>query len=108
MAEKWTYEKEAAAFDEADHDLSKLRRVEVRRGEPKSSLAVRFDPADLERLRQRAEAEGVGVTQLVRRWVIEHLDEPEAATAVDDLMQGLEKSLQAARAIKRSTARKAG
>ncbi len=51
MAEKWAYEKDAAAFDKADHDLSKLRRVEVRHGEPKSSLAVRFDAADLERLR---------------------------------------------------------
>ena len=108
MADKWAYEKSAAAFDETDHDLSKLRRVEVPRSEPKSSLAVRFEAADLERIRQRAEAEGVGITQLVRRWVVERLEEPETTVAAEDLMEGLEKSLRAARAIKRSMKRKAG
>ncbi|MGH9092204.1 MAG: hypothetical protein ACRDZR_12640 [Acidimicrobiales bacterium] len=105
--DNWPYEDDARAFDEADHDLSELHRVEVRRGEPKSSLAVRFDATDLVRLRQRAGAEGVGVTQLVRRWVQERLDEPESGAAVEDLMEALEKGLRAARAIKRST-RKAG
>lgn len=81
----------------------------VRRGNPKSSLAVRFDSADLEQLRVRAEVEGLGVTQLVRRWVMERLNEPSPVGAVEDLMEGLEKSLKAARALKRSTGtRKAG
>ena len=89
--------------------MSKLTRVTVRRGNPKSSLAVRFDPADLEQLRVRAEVEGLGVTQLVRRWVMERLNEPSPVGAVEDLMEGLEKSLKAARALKRSTGtRKAG
>lgn len=107
MTKKWAYESDAKRFDEADHDLAKLRRVDVRRREPKSSLAVRFEAADLERLRQRAQAEGVGVTQLVRRWVQERLDEPETAAAVEDLVQALETSLRAARSIKRSTPRRA-
>lgn len=34
--------------------------------EPKWSLAVRCNAVDLERHRQRAEADGVGITQLVR------------------------------------------
>lgn len=73
------------------------------------SLAVRFDPADLEQLRVRAEAEGLGATQLVGRWVMEHLDEPSVGGAVEDLVEGLEKSLKATRALKRSTGtRKAG
>lgn len=56
-----------------------------------------------------AEAEGLGVTQLVRRWVMERLDEPSPGSAVEELMEGLEKSLKAARALKRSTGtRKAG
>lgn len=94
-----TYENDAKVFDETDHDHSKYRRAEIRRGEPKSSLAVRFEAADLDRLRRRAGAEGVGITQLVRRWVQERLDEPEPGAAVDDLMEGLEQSLRAARAI---------
>jgi hypothetical protein len=108
MAEKWAHEKDAEAFDKAEFDLSHMHRATVRRGEPKSSLAVRFDTGDLERLRDRADTEGVGVTQLVRRWVTERLDEVEPAGAVDDLMEGLERSLRAARALKRSTGRKAG
>ena len=106
-ADERASEPDATAFDETDHDLTTLRRVELRRGEPKSSLAVRFEAADLERLRQRAESEGVGVTQLVRRWIQERLDEPEPAAAVEDLIDTLEQSLRAARAIRRST-RKAG
>ena len=90
------------AFDDGDFDVSSLRQVEVHRGRPKSSLAVRFDASDLERLRQRADAEGVGVTQLVRQWVIERLDEPDTSGAVADLLDALDKSVRAARAIRRS------
>lgn len=106
MADKWAYEKDAAAFDTSDLGRAELRRLDVPRGEPKSSLAVRFDAADLERLRQRAAAEGVGVTQLVRRWVQERLDEQEPAGAVDELMEALQKGMQAARTIRRSTSRR--
>jgi hypothetical protein len=77
-------DQERNAFDDGELDISTLRRVEVSRGQPMSSLAVRFDAADLERLRQRAKAEGVGVTQLVRRWVRDRLDEPEQGDGVDD------------------------
>lgn len=108
MAEKWPYEKDAHKFEESEHDVAKMRRVQVNRHDPKSSLAVRFDTLDLERLRARAEAEGVGVTQLVRRWVIERLDEPESSGSVEDLLAALEESMRAARAIKRSGGRKVG
>jgi hypothetical protein len=66
-------------------------------------LSVRFDAADLERLRERAAASGVGITQLVRTWVLERLDEPEPSAAVSDLMESLERSLRAARTIKRAS-----
>lgn len=92
------------AFDEGDFDLTTLRRADVRVGrEPKSALSVRFDAADIERLRERAAATGVGVTQLVRTWVLERLDEPEPSAAVGDLMDALERSLRAARTIKRAS-----
>ena len=46
---------------------------------------------------------GVGITQLVRAWVLERLDEPEPSAAVGDLMEALERSLRAARTIKRAS-----
>jgi len=108
MSERRAHDRDAAAFEAADYDLSILRRVEVRRGKAKSSLAVRFDADDLDRLRQRAEAQGIGVTQLVRRWVLDRLDEPDEAGAVDELMDALDKTMRAARAIKRQATRRAG
>jgi hypothetical protein len=95
---------EIEGFDDGDFDLGALRPADVRVGrEPKSALSVRFDAADIERLRRRADAEGVGITQLVRAWVLERLDEPEPSAAVGDLMDALERGLQAARTIKRAT-----
>lgn len=95
---------EVDAFDEDDFDLATLQPAEVRVGrEPKSALSVRFDAADIERLRDRAAIAGVGITQLVRAWVLERLDEPEPSAAVGDLMEALERSLQAARTIKRAS-----
>lgn len=94
-------------FDDDDFDLGTLRPADVRVGrEPKSALSVRFDAADIERLRERAAADGVGITQLVRAWVLERLDEPEPSAAVGDLMQALERSMQAARTIKRASGTK--
>lgn len=108
MVERTKPGDDKAAFDAGDFDVTSLRRVEVQRGQPKSSLAVRFDAADLERLRQRADAEGVGITQLVRRWVLDRLDEPDDAGSVDDLIDALDNSVRAARALKRSGPRRAG
>lgn len=95
------------AFDEGRLDVSQLRRVEVSRGQPKSSLAVRFDARDLDRLRVRAESDGVGVTQLVRQWVLERLDEPEDSGEMDSLLEALDQSLKVARALKRTRKRRA-
>ena len=87
------------AFDEGEFDLATMCPADVRVGrEPKSALS-----ADIERLRQRAAAAGVGITQLVRTWVLERLDEPEPSAAVGDLMESLERSLRAARSIQRGS-----
>jgi hypothetical protein len=102
------FEKEADEFDRTEHLPSEMAGAQVRRRkvEPKNALAVRFEVADLDRLRARAEAEGVGVTQLVRNWVVERLAEPPEAGAADDLVESLQKSLQAARVLKRSRGRR--
>ncbi len=92
------------AFEEGEFDLTALRQAEVRVArEPKSALSVRFDADDIERLRQRAGAAGIGVTQLARMWVLERLDEPEPSAAVGDLMESLERSMRAARSIQRAS-----
>lgn len=92
------------AFDEGELDLESLRPADVRIGrEPKSALSVRFDAADIERLRERAGAAGMGITQLVRSWVLERLDEQEPSAAVGDLVESLERSLRAARNIQRAS-----
>lgn len=73
------YEKEATAADEQEYLISEGTPVDVQVGPRRmSSLAVRFGQADVDRLRARAEAEGVGVTQLVRAWVLERLAERDA------------------------------
>lgn len=98
-------DRDREAFDRGDLDSLGLVPADVkiiRDGGPKSALSVRLDGADIERLRARAETEGVGLTQLVRRWVLERLDEPPAPNAIVELMESLEASLRAARAIKRT------
>ncbi len=63
-----------------DTDLEKLAEgewEEVKVDRPQRPLsatfAIRFDPKMIELLRQVARAQGVGVTQLVRAWVLERL-----------------------------------
>ncbi len=101
--ERWPFQDDADDFDRSEHHLSEANGLRpLPKREPKSSLAVRFDSADLERLRRRAEADGVGITQLVRGWILERLDEPADSSSVSELMAGLETAIKAARAIKRS------
>jgi predicted HicB family RNase H-like nuclease len=67
------YETDAEEADELE--FGRGRPVEVEAGPRRmSAFALRFDPAVVERLRERAAAEGVGVTQLVRAWVLERLE----------------------------------
>jgi hypothetical protein len=100
------HDRDRDAFDRGDLDILDLKPADVkivRDGGPKSALSVRLDATDIERLRLRAETEGVGITQLVRAWILERLDEPEPSAAVVDLMRALEDSLRAARAIRRTS-----
>lgn len=49
--------------------------VVFHRAQKTGTLTVRFDPEDIERLRDEAHQRGVGPTTLVRMWVLEHLRE---------------------------------
>ncbi|MHB8320301.1 MAG: hypothetical protein ACYDEP_13930 [Acidimicrobiales bacterium] len=81
MAER--YEVDA---DEADAlEFGSGTPVEVKAGPQRmSAFAVRFDPADVDRLRAKARAEGVGVTQLVRAWVLDRLEGDDAVPVEAD------------------------
>lgn len=70
----YDYEADATAEDEREH-LGGGTRLDTHVTSVKSTLAVRLDGADIDRLRQRAGAEGVGLTQLARQWILERLDE---------------------------------
>ena len=75
---------ERRAWDAGEFPVDRLRRVEVARpgqGEAKATLGVRFDPDALERLRRAADSQGVGITQLVRSWVLDRLVAEEAGPA---------------------------
>ncbi|MGH9064514.1 MAG: hypothetical protein ACRD0L_11180 [Acidimicrobiales bacterium] len=72
------YEADATAAD-AEEYLGTGTPLKVRVGPaPLSALAVRMSGADIDRLRARANAEGIGLTQLARAWILERLDEDEA------------------------------
>lgn len=97
------YEREATAADEREYLPENLAPVEVKVGPvPMSALAVRFDPADLERLRARAAAEGVGVTQLVRAWVLEILSDDDVELLPADIAETLEALRREVIALKRA------
>ena len=75
--ERELYQRDATQADEREY-LSVGTPVGVRVGpHPMSALTVRFDAEVIDVLRERAGAEGVGVTQLVRAWVMERLAAPD-------------------------------
>ena len=62
-------------YDVTEFPLSGLRRVPVGRpGRPQEAFALRLPPEAVEQLRERAEARGLGVTQIVREWVLDRLE----------------------------------
>jgi|BarGraNGADG00212_1021973.scaffolds.fasta_scaffold30310_1 hypothetical protein len=62
-------------YDTTELPLSALRRVSVNRPRrPQEAFALRLPPDAVEELRQQAEGRGLGVTQLVREWILERLE----------------------------------
>jgi hypothetical protein len=62
-------------YDRTEFPLSTLRRVAVSRpGRPQEAFALRLPPEVVEELRVQAEGRDIGVTQLVREWVVERLE----------------------------------
>ncbi len=62
-------------YDGTEFPLSSLRRVAVTRpGRPQEAFALRLPPEAVDELRQRAEERGLGVTQMVREWILDRLE----------------------------------
>lgn len=76
---------EADAIEADGLEFGNGAPVEVKAGPRRmSAFALRFDPAVVERLRVRADTEGVGVTQLVRAWVLDRLEADDAVPVEAD------------------------
>lgn len=55
-----------------------------RPGRPQEAFALRLPPEIVEELRKLAETRDVGVTQLVREWIIERLEIEHRQPAISD------------------------
>lgn len=80
-----TSEKIREHYDSGEFPLSSLRRIAVNRpGQPQEAFALRLPPTIVEELRAQAETRDMGVTQLVREWVIERLELERRRPAISD------------------------
>ena len=70
-----TIEEEAEFWDthSAVDEIDEGTLVGFHRARKTGSLTVRFQPEDIQRLREEALQHGVGPTTLVRMWILEHL-----------------------------------
>ena len=72
-----TIEEEAEFWDthSAVDEIDKGTLVGFHRARKTGSLTVRFQPEDIQRIREKALELGMGPTTLARMWILEHLKE---------------------------------
>ena len=80
---KFKSEKEEADFwathDSADY-LSATKEVKVRfTRPPKKLVSLRLDEKTINKLKKMANSKGIGYLELIRMWVLEHLNNTKAA-----------------------------
>ena len=66
--------------------------------EPMISRSVRFDRTTVDRLRAVADTRGVGVTQMMRQWIIDRLEAEEHGRRQDEIAGELERLARRLRA----------
>lgn len=66
--------------------------------EPMVSRSVRFDRATVERLRAIADTRGVGITQMMRQWILDRLEAEEHGRRQDEIAGELERLARQLRA----------
>jgi predicted transcriptional regulator len=62
------------------------------------SRSVRFDRATVERLRAVADTRGVGITQMMRQWILDRLEAEEHGRRQDEIAGELERLARQLRA----------
>ena len=70
-----TIEDEAEFWDthSAVDQIDKGTLVGFHRSRKSASLTIRFEPEDIQRIREEANQLGIGPTTLARMWVLEHV-----------------------------------
>ncbi len=72
-----TVEEEAEFWDShsAVDEIDKGTLVGFHINRKSGSLTIRFQPEDIQRIREEANQKGIGPTTLARMWILEHLRE---------------------------------
>ena len=72
-------------YDSGEFPLSTLRQAVVNRpGRPQEAFALRLPPEVVAELKVMADVRGIGVTQLVREWILERLELERRRTETSD------------------------
>jgi hypothetical protein len=66
--------------------------------EPMISRSVRFDRATVDRLRAVADTRGLGITQMMRQWILDRLEAEEHGRRQDEIAGELERLARRLRA----------
>ena len=76
-------EEEAEFWDShsAVDEIDKGTLVGFHRSRKTGSLTIRFQPADIQRIREEANQQGIGPTTLARIWILEHIRTGHGRTA---------------------------
>ena len=96
----------AQALSPDDGEPVTLNEVQTEGRLRSVTLSARFNPLDVSRIRAVAERDGLGVTQLVRTWVLDALEAAEAGEdepSVDELMEALRESVAASKRAQKVT-----
>lgn len=96
-------------YDDNEFDATKMRRAPrpATPDGPKSVFNLRLEGRIIDQISQAATAEGIGPSQLVRKWILERLDQQTSEpTALDDVVAAIttlkndaDRALQVARRL---------
>jgi predicted DNA binding CopG/RHH family protein len=78
-----TIEEEAEFWDShsAVDEIDEGTLVGFRRSRKTGSLTIRFQPEEIQRIREQASQRGIGPTTLARMWILERLSEQKQRSA---------------------------
>lgn len=78
-----TIEEEAEFWDShsAVGEIDEGTVVGFHRSRKTGSLTIRFEPEDIQRIREQAQQQGIGPTTLARVWILERLRRTRGKTA---------------------------